>query len=196
MILFPDVIKQNYLNTTKTDIVSEFYNTRTVLLFGNIDKETADAIMLQLLHLNHVSKDPIKLLIDSSGGEINSGLLIYDILSSLDTEVDLFCTGQAASIAAWILASGQKGHRFILRHSYTMIHEPRSLSKVGGFVTDIENMSKKDLITKEKLNDILAYHTGRTVKEINKLTKLDYYMDAEESVKFGICDKVVDSIQI
>ena len=194
MMHLPDIIKNTYGTSSRLDIISEFYSSRTVFMFGSIDDEMAESLLLQLLYLNSVSKEPIKLLINSNGGRMESGLLIYDILQLIDAEVDMYCTGRASSMAAYILASGKKGHRFILKHSYTMIHEPLLLSDVGGSATDIKNMSNSILEAKDKMNKLLAYHTGHSLKEINKLTRHDHYMDAEESVKFGICDEIVDHI--
>lgn len=194
MKTFPYIINDSYGTPTTVDIVSELYSKRTILLFGTITDEKANEIMLQLLHLKYKSEEPVKMLINSHGGEINAGLLIYDVLSSLKADVDMYCTGQASSMAAWILASGKKGHRYILQHSHTMIHEPRLMTEIKGAATDIKNMSKSALALKNKMNRILAKHTGHSLKEINRLTMHDHYMDAEESVRFGICDKIVDDI--
>ena len=108
--------------------------------------------------------------------------------------VYMYCTGMAASMAALLLAGGQPGRRFILPHSKTMIHEPLLTGGVGGSATSIRNISDSILETRKIVNGILAKHTGKTLKEVNKATSFDNYMNAEKSVEFGICDRVVTSL--
>lgn len=167
---------------------------RRVFLNGEINREMADDVVSQLLYLQEESDEPISIYINSGGGEVNAGLYIYDVIQSLSVPVNMYCTGMAASMAALILAGGQPGRRFILPHSKTMIHEPLLASGVGGSATSIQNISQSILETRDLTNGILAKHTGKTRKQIDKATSFDNYMNAENSVAFGLCDKVVRSM--
>lgn len=140
------------------------------------------------------SSEPITVYINSTGGEVNAGLLVYDIIQSSKSPVDIYCAGVAYSMAAVVLAAGWKGRRFILPHSRVMIHEPLIAGGVGGSATSISRVSESILETRQTLNGILAQHTGKTVDEINAATAFDNMMNAEQAVEFGICDKVVDSL--
>ena len=132
----------------------------------------------------------VRLYINSAGGEITSGLLMYDIIQAYPYGIDIYCTGVAASMAAVLLAGGRKGHRFILPHSKVMIHEPLILDNFGGSATTIEKKAQGILGVKALVNGLLAKHTGKTLEEINKATSFDNIMDAEEAVEFGICDEI------
>ena len=133
---------------------------------------------------------PVDILMHSPGGEVNSGLMIYDVLRGMRCEVNHWCLGTCASMAAILLASGKKGHRFILPHGQVMIHEPQVLSGIGGSASSIRNLSDSILRTREITNKILAEHTGHTLAEINDATAYDHYMGAGEAVEFGICDEI------
>ena len=122
---------------------------------------------------------------------MNAGMAIYDMLQSMDMEVNIYCVGIAASMAAIILAGGQQGHRFILPHSRTMIHEPMISQGVGGSASSIKNISDSILQTRELLNGVLCKHTHHTPEEMAKEISYDHYMNAEETVAFGICDRIV-----
>ena len=156
--------------------------------------ESAMSILSQLKFLAEESDDEINLYINSGGGEVTAGLLIYDVIQQLKVPVNMYCTGIAASMAAVIFAGGQPGRRFILPHSKTMIHEPLISGGVGGSASSIKNISDSVLETRKLLNGILTKHTGKSLKEVNKATSFDNYMNAEESVAFGLCDKVVSEI--
>ncbi len=169
---------------------------RCIFLTGEIDSDVANGFLSQLLYLEKQSPNPVTVYVNSPGGNVNSGLLIYDAVQGCNLEVRMVCTGAAASMAALILAGGTKGKRFILRHSNVMIHEPLITSGLGGSATSIKNISDSILETREILNGILAKHTGKTIDEINKATAFDNIMNAEEAVKFGICDAVTDRIRI
>ena len=137
---------------------------------------------------------PIDIYINSCGGEINAGLAIYDMIQSCKNKLSMYCVGQASSMAAVLLASGQKGRRFILPHSSVMIHEALLRGGVSGSATSISRISESILETRDMVNGILAEHTGKTLEEINRATCFDNMMNAEEAVSFGICDKIVGSI--
>ena len=190
----PSVEVESHNGIRELSIYTKHLTNRRIFLNGTIDRDLANDIVAQLLYLQEESKEPIYIYINSFGGEINAGLYIYDVLQSITVPVYMYCTGMAASMAAVLLAGGQKGRRFILPHSKTMIHEPLLAEGVGGSATSIRNISESILETKKIVNGILAKHTGKTIKEVDKATSFDNYMNAEKSVEFGICDKVVTSL--
>lgn len=163
---------------------------RRVFLNGEITDGTLDRIMKSLMYLAD-SDEPVRLYINSTGGSVNAGLAILDILHGCPFPVDMICVGQACSMAAVILASGGKGRRFILPHSRVMIHEVLLAGGVGGSATSISRISESVMETRDLINGILAEHTGRTVEEINKATSFDNMMNAKQAVEFGICDKII-----
>ena len=190
----PSVEVESHNGTRELNIYTRHLNKRRIFLNGTIDKDEANDIVAQLLYLQDESDEPIYLYINSNGGEVDAGLYIYDVLQSLTVPVYTYCTGIAASMAALLLAGGQPGRRFILPHSKTMIHEPLLVGGVGGSATSIRNISDSILETRKIVNGILAKHTGKSLKAVNKATAYDNYMNAEKSVEFGICDKVVTSM--
>ena len=167
---------------------------RKVFITGPVDADSMNQAVSQIMYLAGESKEAIDIYINSGGGEVNAGLMLYDVIQGLDIPVNMYCMGMAASMAAVLLAGGQKGRRFILPHSKTMIHEPLINGGVGGSATSIRNISENILNTKALLNGILAKHTGKTVEEIDEATAYDHYMTAEESVEFGLCDAIVEKI--
>ena len=167
---------------------------RKIFLTGEINETLANNFLSQLMYLERDSSGPVTIFINSPGGEVNSGLLIYDAIQCSNLEINIICTGLSASMAAILLAGGQKGHRFILPHSKVMIHEPLISSGVGGSATSIKNISDKILETRSIVNGILSEHTGKTLEEINEATSYDNYMNAKEAIEFGICDEVISSL--
>ena len=167
---------------------------RKIFLTGEINMEMANDFVLQFMFLEEDSSEPVTIYINSSGGEINAGLMIYDVIQGSNLEINMVCTGMAASMAAIIFAGGQKGRRYILKHSRVMIHEPLIAGGIGGSATSIKNISESILTTKKIVNGILAEHTGKTEEEIDKATGFDNYMDAREAIEFGICDAVSEKI--
>lgn len=167
---------------------------RFINIKGTIDSETADAFTEHLLILNRESTtDPITVLINSTGGSVSQGLLMYDAIQGSIAPVRLICKGEAYSMAAILLASGNPKHgRYILPNSKVMIHEPLIQGGVGGKTSSIKSISDSLIETRQKLNGILAKHTGHTMEEIDEATSYDHYFTAEEAVAFGLCDKVVD----
>ena len=163
---------------------------RRILIYGEIDSESACTFMQQVMLL--VSEDPdkpIDVLVNSPGGEINAGLLMYDIIQSSKVPIRMFCTGRAYSMGAVLFASGNHG-RYMLPHSELMIHEPLLGGRVGGTSSSIKSISDSLMESRKMLNGILAAHTGRTVEEIDEATAYDHYFNPEESVEFGLCDKI------
>ncbi len=187
----PGVEVESSQGTREISLATRHLSSRIVFLTGEINEESANELVMQLMYLDKESNEDIMLYINSGGGEVNSGLLIYDVLQSLQSPVHICCMGMAGSMAAVLLAGGQKGRRYILPHSKTMIHEPLLSRGVGGSATSIKNISDSILETKELVNGLLAKHTGKTMEEVNAATAYDHYMNAEESVAFGLCDKVV-----
>lgn len=173
---------------------TRFLMNRTIFISGEITSESANEFMQEFMYLVNESDAPITIYINSCGGEVNAGLLIYDIIQSCKSKVNIVCTGMAASMAAIILAGGQKGRRYILPHSKTMIHEPLISGGMGGSATSIKNISESIMETRNITNGILARHTGKSIEDIDKATSFDNHMNAEESVEFGLCDKVIDSL--
>lgn len=192
----PNVEIESHNGIREISIFTRHLGKRRIFLTGEINREMANDIVAQLLYLQDESEEPIYLYINSGGGEVNAGLLIYDVLQSITIPVYTYCIGQASSMAAILLAGGQPGRRFILPHSKTMIHEPLLAGGVGGSATSIRNISDSILETRKLVNGILAKHTGKSIKEIDKATSFDNYMNAEKSVEFGICDKIVTNMLV
>lgn len=190
----PCVEVESNSGVREVNLKTKHLMNRRIFLDDSIDTESANDIISQLMYLREQSNEPIHIIINSPGGSVNDGLMIYDVIQSMDIEVYMYCTGMAASMAAVLLAGGQKGRRYILPHSKVMIHEPLIRDGVGGSATSIKNIAESILQTKEVTNTILAKHTGKTIEEIDKATAYDHYMSAKESVEFGICDKICDNL--
>lgn len=169
---------------------------RRIFINGEINDESANDFLSQMLYLEQESNNPITIYINSPGGSVNAGLVIYDCIQASNLEINIICAGTAASMAAILLAGGQKGRRYILQHSKVMIHEPLLAGGVGGSATSIKNISDSILETREIVNKILAKHTGKSLKEINKATSFDNYMNAEEAIKFGLCDEITTKVNL
>ncbi len=181
---------------TTVPINTKLMTERKIFIEGEINEETACRFVKQVLLLSSEnSEKPIDVFITSPGGEINSGLLIYDTIQGCKTPIRTFCMGRAFSMGAVLFACGNHG-RYILPHSEVMLHEPLLGGKVGGNASSIRSISESLLETKKKLNQILAQHTGKTEEEIEEATKFDHYYSAEESVEFGLADKIVSFADI
>lgn len=176
-------------------IESRLLSDRKLFIEGEITAASACEFVRAIMLLVKEDADkPIDIYINSPGGEVNAGLLIYDTLKGVKTEINLHCIGMAASMAAIILAGGKKGHRFILRHSRTMIHEPLISGGVGGSATSIKKTAESIMETKRISVELLASDTGKTRKEVEAAISFDNYMNAEESIAFGLCDTIETSI--
>lgn len=172
-------------------IESRLLSERKLFIEGDITAASAcEFVRAIMMLIKEDAEKPIDVYINSPGGEVNAGLLLYDTLKGIETEVNLHCIGMAASMAAIILASGKKGHRFILRHSQTMIHEPLIAGGVGGSATSIKKTAESIMETKKITVDLLAADTGKTKEEIEAAISFDNFMNAEESVDFGLCDAI------
>lgn len=169
---------------------------RKIFLTGEINAEMANAFLSEILFLEQEPTKPVTIYINSPGGEVNAGLMIYDVIQGSGLEINMVCTGMAASMAAILLAGGKKGHRYILKHSKVMIHEPLITRGVGGSATSIKNISESILEMRKLVNGILAEHTGKTMEAIDEATSFDNFMNAEEAIAFGLCDAVAEKLNI
>ena len=186
----PMVIEQSGRGERSYDIYSRLLKERVIFLVGPVNDMSANLIVAQLLFLEAENPDKdISLYINSPGGSVTAGMSIYDTMQFIKPDVSTLCIGQAASMGAFLLASGAKGKRFSLPNSRVMIHQPS-----GGFQgqsSDIAIQAKEIMYLREKLNKILANHTGKTEEEIDRDTERDNFMSAEESVAYGMIDKVI-----
>lgn len=165
---------------------------RKVFIEGEINQEKACDFVKQILFLcREESNKPIDVLINSPGGEISSGLLMYDCIQSCKVPIRMFCMGTAYSMGALLFASGNHG-RYMLPHSELMLHEVLLGGRVGGNASSIRSISDSLMETRNKMNRILAKHTGKTVEEIEEATGFDHYYSPEESVEFGLADEIVN----
>jgi ATP-dependent Clp protease protease subunit len=186
----PMVIEQSGRGERAYDIYSRLLKERVVFLVGPVNDMTANLVVAQLLFLESENPDKdIYLYINSPGGSITAGMGIYDTMRFIKPDVSTLCVGQAASMGAFLLSAGAKGKRFVLPNSRVMIHQP-----LGGFqgqATDIEIHAKEILYLKEKLNRLLAEHTGQPMETIERDTDRDNFMSAEQAVAYGLADKVL-----
>jgi ATP-dependent Clp protease protease subunit len=186
----PMVIEQSGRGERAYDIYSRLLKERVIFLVGPVDDMTANVIVAQLLFLEADNPDKdISLYINSPGGSVTAGMAIYDTMQFIKPDVSTLCIGQAASMGALLLAAGKKGKRFCLPNSRVMIHQP-----LGGFqgqASDIEIHAKEILFLKERLNQILANHTGQTLKKIATDTDRDNFLSSEQSVDYGMVDQVI-----
>ncbi len=192
MSLIPVVIEKTPQGERAYDIYSRLLKDRIIMLNGEITDEVSSVIVSQLLFLE--SEDPEKdifLYINSPGGGVTAGLAIYDTMQYIKCDITTICIGSAASMGALLLASGTKGKRYSLPHSRIMIHQP--LGGITGQATEIEIHAKEILRLKKLLNEILAKHTGKRLKTIEKDTDRDYFMDSKEALNYGIIDKIIYS---
>jgi ATP-dependent Clp protease, protease subunit len=190
--LIPMVVEQSGRGERAYDIYSRLLKERVVFLVGPVEEMSANLIVAQLLFLEseHPAKD-ISFYINSPGGIVSAGLAIYDTMQFVKPDVSTLCIGQAASMGAVLLCAGAKGKRFCLPNSRVLIHQP-----MGGFqgqASDIEIHAKEILYLRERLNQIMAKHTGQDMKTIERDTDRDNFFGAEEAVKYGLVDKVLVS---
>jgi ATP-dependent Clp protease protease subunit len=190
--LVPIVIEQTARGERSYDIYSRLLKERVVFVVGQVEDYMANVIVAQLLFLESENPDKdIHLYINSPGGSVTAGLAIYDTMQFIKSDVSTMCIGQAASMGALLLAGGAKGKRVCLPHSRMMIHQP-----LGGFqgqATDIDIHAREILHIREKLNLILASHTGQPLEKIQQDTERDNFMGAETAVEYGLIDSILDS---
>ena len=189
--LVPIVVEQTARGERSYDIYSRLLKERVIFVVGPIDDYMANVVVAQLLFLesDNPEKD-VALYINSPGGVVSAGLAIYDTMQFIKPDVSTICIGQAASMGAILLAGGMKGKRFALPHSRIMIHQP-----LGGFqgqAVDIEIHTREILETRDRLNQILAKHTGQTVEKIKTDTDRDNFMDATDAIAYGLIDQMLE----
>lgn len=190
-IVIPTVIEQTHRGERGWDIYSRLLKDRIVFLGGPINDDVANTVIAQLLFLE--SEDPdrdIMLYINSPGGVVTSGLAIYDTMQYVKSEVATICMGQAASMGALLLAAGAAGKRFALPHARIMVHQP--LGGFSGQASDIDIQAREILRTRERLNKILAKHTGKDLETVSKDTDRDYYLTAVDAKEYNLIDGILE----
>jgi ATP-dependent Clp protease protease subunit len=186
------VIEQNDRGERAYDIYSRLLKERIVFIGMPIDDDVANLIIAQLLFLDgEDTGKEISLYVNSPGGIVSSGMAIYDTMQYIKSPITTICVGQAASMAAVLLAAGTKGKRYALPNSRILIHQP--MGGIQGQATDIDIHAKEILKLRERLNKILAKHTGQTLKKIEKDTDRDYFMTSEEAKEYGIIDEIIET---
>jgi ATP-dependent Clp protease protease subunit len=191
-VLVPMVIEQTARGERQHDIYSRLLKERVIFLVGQVEDHMANLVVAQLLFLEAENPDKdIHLYINSPGGVVTAGMSIHDTMKFIKPDVSTMCIGQACSMGAFLLASGAKGKRYCLPNSRVMIHQPSGGAQ--GQASDIHIHAQEILKTRQKLNEILADATGKTVDEIAIATERDNFMSAQESKEFGIIDEVLDA---
>lgn len=184
------VKSSNGINQVSAD--SQLLSQRKVFIEGEINSETACDFIKKIMILNaEDSEKQIDVLINSPGGDVNSGMVMYDVIQASKAPIRMFCIGRAYSMGAVLFACGNHG-RYMLPHGELMLHEPLLGERVGGNSSSIKSISDSLLETKHKMNQILVKHTGRSEEEVEKATSYDHYYSPEESKEFGLCDQIVD----
>ena len=189
MNLIPTVIEKTNLGERAYDIYSRLLKDRIIILNGEIDDNLSNSIVAQLLFLDSVNDDDISIYINSPGGSITAGMAIYDTMNYIKSDVNTICIGIAASMAAFLLASGEKGKRFCLPNSEVMIHQP--LGGVSGQATEIKIAAERILKIKKKLNTIKKKKTGKNLNQIELDTERDNFMSSDEALEYGLIDKII-----
>ncbi len=188
--LVPMVVEQSARGERAYDIYSRLLKERVIFLIGPVEDHMANLVVAQLLFLESENPDKdIHLYINSPGGAVTAGMAIYDTMQFIKPDVSTMCIGQAASMGALLLAGGAAGKRYCLPHSRMMIHQP-----LGGFqgqATDIEIHANEILKVRERLNSVIATHTGKPIDQVRQDTDRDFFMDGEEAVKYGLIDSVL-----
>ena len=191
--LVPYVVEQTSRGERSYDIFSRLLNDRIVMLCDQVDDATASLVVAQLLYLE--SQDPekdISLYINSPGGSITAGMAIYDTMQYIKCDVSTICIGMAASMGAFLLTAGAKGKRFALPNSEIMIHQPLISGGLSGQCTDIKIHSDHLVRTRQRMNEMLAKHTGQPLEVIERDTERDNYMTADQAQAYGLVDKVIE----
>ena len=189
--MVPMVVETSGRGERAYDIYSRLLKERVVFLVGEVNDQTANLVIAQLLFLESENPEKdISLYINSPGGSVTAGMAIFDTLKFIKPDVSTVCMGQACSMGAFLLAGGAKGKRFALPNSKIMIHQP--LGGTQGQATDIEIHAREILKTREQLNKILAERSGQPLEKIQNDTERDYYMTAEEAATYGLIDKVLE----
>lgn len=191
-MLIPMVVDQTSKGERSYDIYSRLLEDRIIFISGEITDEVANSVVAQLIYLEGKNPDKdIAVYINSPGGSVSAGMAIFDTMNYIKCDVSTICVGLAASMGAFLLASGTKGKRFALKNSEIMIHQP--LGGAQGQASDIEIRAKQILRIKENINKILSERTGQNLEKVKKDTDRDYYMTADEAKEYGLVDKIFTS---
>ena len=189
MNLVPTIIEKSHNGERAYDIYSRLLKDRIIILNGEIDDNTANTVVAQLLYLDSLNNDDISLYINSPGGSITAGMAIYDTMNFIKSDVSTICIGMAASMAAFLLASGSKNKRYSLPNSEIMIHQP--LGGAKGQATEIQIAAERIIKLKNKLNRILSEKTNQPLNKISEDTERDNFMDSKEALDYGLIDKII-----
>lgn len=191
MNLVPIVVENEQNGERSYDLYSKLLASRIVFINGEINDSVASTVIAELLYLDSLSNDDISIYIDSPGGMVTAGFAIYDTMNFIKSDVSTIGMGLCASMAAFLLSSGQKGKRYLLPNAEVMIHQP--LGGAQGQATEIKIASDHILETKTKLNKILAKNTGQKLTKIMKDTERDHYLDAKKAKEYGLVDHIIHS---
>ena len=194
MNLIPTVVENEVNGERGYDIYSRLLKDRIIILNGEITDSSANIIVAELLYLDSQNHDDISLYINSNGGSVTAGMAIYDTMNFIKSDVSTICIGMAASMAAFLLSSGEKGKRYSLPNAEVMIHQP--LGGVQGQATEIKIAAERILKIKKKLNEILAKNTNQDLKKVEQDTERDYFLNSAEAKEYGIIDEILDKKNI
>ena len=188
--LVPMVVEQSARGERSYDIYSRMLKDRIVFMVGPVEDQVANLVIAQMLYLESENPDKdIHLYINSPGGSVTAGMAIYDTMQFVRCDVSTLCIGQAASMGAFLLASGERGKRYALPNSRMMLHQP-AVGGMRGVAAEIEIQAKEILLLRERLNELLAEHTGQSVKRIREDSDRDYWMNAGAAQEYGLVDVV------
>ena len=187
--MIPTVIEKEPSGIRAYDIYSRLLKDRIIILNGEITDESANAVVAQILYLDSLSHNDISIYINSPGGSITAGMAIYDTMNFVKSDISTICIGMCASMAAFLLSSGARNKRYSLPNGEVMIHQP--LGGAQGQATEIKIAAERILKLKEKLNKILSKNTNQDIKKIEQDTERDYFMSADEALKYGLIDKIL-----
>src|SRR5574340_130215 len=191
MLYVPNVVEQTPRGERSWDLFSRLLQDRIIFIGSDINDVVASLVIAQLFYLQSEDTDKdIEIYINSNGGEVPAGLAIYDTMQVITPDIRTYCVGKACSMGAVLLAAGTRGKRHALPNSRVLIHQP--LSGAYGQVTEIEIFTRELLRTRDRINEILAYHTGQDVDTIKRDTERDYWMSADEAKTYGIVDEVLE----
>ncbi len=190
MNLVPMVVEKEINGERSYDIFSRLLKERIILLSGEINDNTSNMIVAELLYLDSLSNDDISIYINSPGGSITSGMAIYDTMNFIKSDVSTICMGMAASMGAFLLSCGKKGKRYALPNSEVMIHQP--LGGAEGQATEIKIAAERILKSRKKINEILASNCNQSIEKVENDTERDHFMDADEALEYGLVDKIIN----
>ena len=189
MNIIPTIIEKSGNNEKAYDIYSRLLKDRIIILSGEINDTTSNIVIAELLYLDSINHNDISIYINSPGGSVTSGMAIYDTMNFIKSDVSTICVGMAASMAAFLLSSGEKGKRYVLPNSEVMIHQP--LGGAEGQATEIKIAAERILKLKDKMNKLLSKNTNQSLKKVSKDTERDHFLTAEEALEYGIVDKIL-----